>query len=65
MLPTEARFRVLELALLERMARDPERHPAVRFALREFLHVYVPDTDAVFHRARPGRRDSALRASAR
>jgi AraC-like DNA-binding protein len=35
----EATFRVLELALLERMARDPERHPAVRFALREFLDV--------------------------
>jgi len=31
----EATFHVLELALLERMAR----HPAVRFALREFLDV--------------------------
>ena len=35
----EAKFRVVETALLERMARDPERHPAVRFALREFLQV--------------------------
>jgi AraC-like DNA-binding protein len=34
-----AKFRVLELALLERMARHWERHPAVRFALREFLQV--------------------------
>jgi AraC-like DNA-binding protein len=35
----EAKFRVVETALLERMTRDPERHPAVRFALREFLQV--------------------------
>lgn len=35
----EAKFRVLEQALLERMARGAERHPAVGFALREFLQV--------------------------
>ena len=35
----EAKFRALEAALLERMARGPERHPAVDFALREFLQV--------------------------
>ena len=35
----EAKFRIAETALLERMARNPERHPAVRFALREFLQV--------------------------
>ncbi|HEY0512681.1 MAG TPA: helix-turn-helix transcriptional regulator [Thermoanaerobaculia bacterium] len=34
-----AKFRAFERALLEQMARDSERHPAVRFAVREFLHV--------------------------
>jgi AraC-like DNA-binding protein len=35
----EARFDVLEEALLAEAARDLERHPAVRFALGEFLAV--------------------------
>lgn len=35
----EGKFRVLELVLLEQMARNLERHPAVRFAVREFLQV--------------------------
>jgi AraC-like DNA-binding protein len=35
----EDKFRVLESALLAAAARPLERHPAVRFALREFLDV--------------------------
>lgn len=35
----ESKFRVLERVLLEQAVRNLERHPAVRFALREFLHV--------------------------
>jgi AraC-like DNA-binding protein len=35
----EARFDLLEQALLAATARDLQRHPAVRFALREFLTV--------------------------
>jgi AraC-like DNA-binding protein len=36
---SEARLGVLERALLEAAARNLERHPAVRFAVREFLQV--------------------------
>jgi AraC-like DNA-binding protein len=35
----EEKLRALEQALLGRMARGPERHPAVDYALREFLQV--------------------------
>ena len=38
--PTPAgKFRALERVLLDQAVRNLERHPAVRFALREFLHV--------------------------
>ena len=36
---SEGKFRVLERVLLEQSVRNLERHPAVRFALREFLQV--------------------------